>query len=93
MKKVKNVYKSKKLIRVFLEYNERSRTIHAIKITGDFFIYPEESIEKLEGSLVGSKLERDIIRQRIDVALKNSEVFGFDNESITEAILGCVNDR
>jgi len=93
MKKVKNVYKSKKLIRVFLEYNEYNKTIHTIKITGDFFVYPEESIEKLEKILIGSKLEKDIIKQRIEVALKDSETFGFDSESMVEAILRCVNDR
>ena len=92
MKKVKNVFKSQKLIRVFLEYDEYSNTIHAIRITGDFFVYPEDSIEKLERSLIGSTLEKDVIKQRIEAALKDSEVFGFDHESMTEAILGCVNE-
>ncbi len=90
MKKAKNVYKSQKLIRVFLEYDECSNTIHAIMITGDFFVYPEDGIEKLERSLIGSKLDRDSIKQRIELALKDSEAFGFDHESMTEAILGCV---
>lgn len=92
MRKVKNIYKSQKLIRVFLEYDEHSKTIHAIRITGDFFVYPEDSIEKLERSLIGSMLEKDAIKKIIENVLKYSDVFGFDHESMVEAILGCVNN-
>jgi lipoate---protein ligase len=89
MKRAHNVYKSQKLIRVMLEYDETENTINSITIAGDFFVYPEEALETLEADLIGRKLERDTLKQEIDNCLKNSEVYGFDSTSLTEAILGC----
>jgi lipoate---protein ligase len=89
MKRGYNVYKSQKLIRVMLEYNETENTINWITIAGDFFLYPEEALETLEANLVGTKLERYTLNQEIDRYLRNSEVYGFDSTSLTEAILGC----
>ena len=89
MKRSHNVYKSQKLIRIILEYDERENTINSITISGDFFFYPEEALESLEAHLIGTKLERDTLKQDIDKYLKNSEVYGFDSISLTEAILGC----
>ena len=89
MKRTHNVYKSQKLIRVMLEYDETENAINSITITGDFFLYPEETLEILEANLIGAKLETDTLKQEIDNCLKNSEVYGFDSTSLTEAILGC----
>jgi hypothetical protein len=91
MRKANNIYKSKKLIKVSLEYDEHSKTIDSIAITGDFFIYPEESLEALEASLIGAKLEKDSIVQKVEKCMSGSEAFGFDPESMTEAILGCLS--
>jgi hypothetical protein len=89
MKRSHNVYKSQKLIRIALEYDESENTIYSITISGDFFLYPEEALEALEAHLIGTKLERDTLNQEIDMYLKNSEAYGFDSISLTEAILGC----
>ena len=89
MKRARNVYKSQKLIRIMLEYDEAENTINGITIAGDFFIYPEEALEILEAGLIGKKLDRETLKQEIDNCLKNSEVYGFDSTSLTEAILGC----
>jgi hypothetical protein len=89
MKRAHNVYKSQKLIRIMLEYDERENTINWISVAGDFFLYPEEALETLEAGLIGSKLERETLKQQIENCLKNSEVYGFDSTSLTEAILGC----
>jgi lipoate---protein ligase len=89
MKRVHNVYKSQKLIRIMLEYDEAENTINQITIAGDFFLYPEETLETLEASLIGIRLDRETLKQEIDNCLKNSEVYGFDSTSLTEAILGC----
>ena len=89
MKKAHNIYKSKTLIKVSLEYAEISNIINSITITGDFFLYPEESLDKLEASLIGTKLGKDAIKQKIEKCLNGSEAFGFDSESMTDAILGC----
>ncbi len=93
MKKVHNVYKSRKLIKVALEYDEFSNTIYSIKITGDFFLYPEESLDKLEANLINTKLEKNSIKQVIQKSLDGTETFGFDSETMTEAILGCLMQR
>lgn len=90
MKKVHNTYKSQKLIKVFLEYDEVNNIIHSITITGDFFLYPEESLDEIERNLIGTKLEKNSIKQQIQKSLNNSEAFGFDPESMTEAILQCL---
>ena len=89
MKRAHNVYKSQKLIRIMLEYDETENTINWITIAGDFFLYPEEALETLEAGLIGIRLDRETIKQAIDNCLKNSEVYGFDSTSLTEAILGC----
>jgi lipoate-protein ligase A len=84
-----NLYKSQKLIRINLEYDEKENTINQIRISGDFFLYPEEALETLEEDLVGRKLEREILKQEIEKSLERTEVYGFDCTSLTEAILGC----
>jgi lipoate-protein ligase A len=89
MKRAHNIYKTQKLIRVMLEYDETENTINRIIITGDFFLYPEEALETLETGLIGTRLERKTLKQVIDNCLDNTEVYGFDSTSLTEAILGC----
>ena len=89
MKRAHNVYKSQKLIRIMLEYEEIENTINWITIAGDFFLYPEEALEILEAALIGTRLDRESLKQEIDNFLKNYEAYGFDSTSLTEAILGC----
>ncbi|HYJ00733.1 MAG: lipoate--protein ligase family protein [Nitrosopumilales archaeon] len=93
MKKVHNIYKSKKLVKISLEYDEDSKIINSITITGDFFLYPEETLDELEVNLIGTKLGKDEIKQKIEKCLNGSEAFGFDSESLTDAILGCLKEN
>ena len=93
MKKTHNIYKSKKLIKISLEYDEDSKIINSITITGDFFLYPEETLDELEVNLIGTKLGKDEIKQKIEKCLNGSEAFGFDSESLTNAILGCLKEE
>ena len=93
MRKVHNIYKSKKLIKVSLEYDEYSKIINSITITGDFFLYPEETLDTLVFNLIGTKLEKDSIKQKVEKCLSGSEAFGFDSESMTDAILGCLKSK
>jgi hypothetical protein len=93
MRKARNIYKSKKLIKVSLEYDEHTKIINSITISGDFFIYPEENLDALEVSLIGTRLEKDCIEQKVEKCLSNSEAFGFDLESMTSAILGCLKSK
>ncbi|HEY3526633.1 MAG TPA: lipoate protein ligase C-terminal domain-containing protein [Nitrososphaeraceae archaeon] len=93
MKKAHNIYKSKKLIKISLEYDEDSKIINSITITGDFFLYPEETLDELEVNLIGTKLGKDEIKQKIEKCLNGSEAFGFDSQSLTDAILGCLKEE
>ena len=79
-----------------LEYKDQEdskKIINSIKITGDFFLYPEESLEDLEAQLKGTLLDRYKLKEKIDKCLENSEAFGFDTESMVAAILGCVDGQ
>lgn len=90
MIKAHNIYKSKKLIKISLEYTD-SKIISSIRITGDFFLYPEETLDQIEASLIGTKIDRNSIKETIEKCLSQSEAFGFDSESLTDAIIGCLN--
>jgi lipoate---protein ligase len=90
-RKAHNIHKSKKLIKISLEYDERAKTISSIAITGDFFVYPEEKLDELELNLIGTELHRDAIMNKIEKCLVGSETFGFDSQSMTDAILGCLD--
>jgi lipoate---protein ligase len=90
MIKAHNIYKSKKLIKISLEYSG-SKIISSIRITGDFFLYPEQTLDQIEVSLIGTKMDRNSIKKTIEKCLSHSEAFGFDSESLTDAIIGCLN--
>jgi lipoate---protein ligase len=93
IKTAHNLYKTKKLIKILLEYEEdkeNNRIINSVRITGDFFLYPEESLDDLEMQLIGTPLVKDELKRRIDKCLSISEAFGFDSESLSNAILGCL---
>lgn len=79
--------KLEKLVRIRLDYSSQSNTIISIKITGDFFMHPEDALESLEAGLQGAKLNRGILQQRISSALDGAQCFGFDEESLAGAIL------
>ena len=89
MIKAHNIYKSKKLIKISLEYTD-SKIISSIRITGDFFLYPEETLDQIETRLIGTKIDRKSIKDAIENCLSHSEAFGFDSESLTDAIIGCL---
>ena len=96
LKTARNIYKTQKLIKILLKYNDQEdskKIINSIKITGDFFLYPEESLEDLEAQLKGTLLDKYKLKEKIDKCLENSEAFGFDTESMVAAILGCVDGQ
>src|SRR6476619_6081602 len=93
MIKAHNLYKSKKLIKISLEYTDNKKIISSIRITGDFFLYPEETLDQIEASLIGKKMDRNSIKETIEKCLSYSEAFGFDSESLTAAIVGCLQNN
>ncbi|MEM4389099.1 MAG: lipoate protein ligase C-terminal domain-containing protein [Candidatus Micrarchaeia archaeon] len=86
MKMGKAVFKAGKLLKVFVEFDE---LIHRIKITGDFFFYPEEAIAELERALEGTPVNEEEIRRRVEAFLQRPgiEAYGFDAAQLTQAIM------
>lgn len=76
-----------KLLKIFLE--DREGKIADIKITGDFFTYPEEHIELLEQTLIGASLQLTALTFRIHEFFMNypTELYGLDEESLVNTIL------
>ena len=91
--KKKSVYKipNGKLLKICLNYNEKTNKIIDLNITGDFFAYPEESIELIENELKNTIIENDILYNKIDRIIKKNMIqfIGLDSEGITKAILMC----
>ena len=89
----KSVYKvpNGKLLKIFLEFNEKNNSIENINITGDFFAYPEEAIETMENELKNMILEREHLLKKIQSIIKehNIEFIGLHAEGLTDGILMC----
>ena len=94
--KAKSVYKipNGKLIKIDLDYNRKTNKINKLNITGDFFAYPEESIEYIENDLKDTYLDKDILFEKIESIIKNNsiEFIGLNCKGITDAIMMCLND-
>ncbi|BDR90987.1 lipoate protein ligase C-terminal domain-containing protein [Vulcanisaeta souniana] len=84
-----NEYKAKKgLIRVRLRLSDDGR-ITWIRITGDFFMYPEEALLMLEKSLTGVKFSRgDVSRVIHEFFSSGVKVPFVTEEDFVEAIMG-----
>lgn len=63
---------------------EASRIIEA-RITGDFFLYPEDALWKLEESLRGAAVAE--VADRVRDALKEARLVGSTAEDFIEAIM------
>lgn len=74
-----------KLVRVDLTL--RDWRIVKIKITGDFFLHPEEKIEELESSLLDTNVkDMHDIQNRVQATLKDCQYYGFELEQFVELI-------
>lgn len=95
--KANNVLKvpSGKLIKVELDFDPDNKIINSVKITGDFFLHPEETLEELEAMLKNAKLHRATLYRIIGEFLHSNkvELFGFTPDYLVDAILGCIGRR
>lgn len=75
-----------KLLKLF--FTVENNLISQITISGDFFLYPEESITFLEQALLNQPLDEKILKDRLDETLEKNkiELFGLDSASIVHAI-------
>lgn len=71
------------LIRVSVDADDR---INYIRVTGDFFIYPETSIEDLETALIGVSIEEDKLLKAVKDFYENIEAMDVSPEDMVEAI-------
>lgn len=85
----KSVYKipGGKLVKIELE--EKAGKIRKVKITGDFFMHPEEIIGELEKNLVHCPLMRGSLMKNMDDFWKKNHVdcFGINSSGLADAIL------
>lgn len=73
-----------KMLRI--EADITDSVINNIKITGDFFIHPEEVITEIENFLIGKKVEK--IEQGLSIFLdkKNIRIIGFTPKDLQYAL-------
>ncbi|MEX0657012.1 MAG: lipoate protein ligase C-terminal domain-containing protein [Nitrosopumilaceae archaeon] len=86
---VKRYFKFEKMVCVDLVFDKTTDTIQSIKITGDFFLHPEETIDLIESGIVGTKLEKDLIKKKLESLLSDCELYGFSIDSLSDAIIKC----
>ena len=75
-------FKAGKLIRIRAKF--RDDKIEDIRITGDFYIYPEDSIELLEEKLKGARIGD--VDKIINEVLEGAEYIGIDSRSLSMAV-------
>ncbi len=66
-----------------------SGQITEVKILGDFFLHPEETLLKIEDSLIGSRADKTSIENTISQALadSNATLIGATAADIAKTIL------
>ncbi|MFW9890439.1 MAG: lipoate protein ligase C-terminal domain-containing protein [Candidatus Thorarchaeota archaeon] len=76
-----------KLIKVKVVSKDDS--IQEITLLGDFFLYPEHVLEEIEESLLGVRLSKDAVTEKLKAVLdeNNATVIGADAEDFAEAII------
>lgn len=76
-----------KLIRAEVEFDE---AIRKLKITGDFFMHPEEAIEGIENSLIGMavSISKEELESEIKQFLEARQILliGFSPADLAEVI-------
>ena len=81
---------------VSIEVSAEDNVVSGVKITGDFFLHPEESISDLESSLVGVKIPFDWIdtEKKLLTAItdKRLELVGVKSGSIISVMQKAVSE-
>lgn len=69
---------------ISMHWTVEKNKITEIKISGDFFLYPEEILEQIEKELIESELNLEIITTKIQKIIKNNngEFFGISAKDI-----------
>ena len=75
---LKNSLKIKNGKFIKINYEINNNIMSKIKYTGDFFLYPEESLIDLERLLTGKKFEHHILKPIINNFFKDKMLIGVD---------------
>ncbi len=57
-----------------VELDLQDNKISTLKITGDFFVYPEEALEQFEEQLVGLPLDQEKLYHQISEIYSNKKI-------------------
>lgn len=76
---------------VEVDYDE---IIQRIRISGDFFAYPETCIDELEIALVGVERDANKVGERVTAFFNERDVvtYGIEVSDLIEAITRCLED-
>lgn len=89
----KAIYKvpNGKLLKISVE--DADGKISNLKITGDFFMYPEESLDGLEQALLSVSVDEKMLQEKIEdfMTKTNSTFFGLDAQSLAQTIISASN--
>ncbi|MFC1455078.1 lipoate protein ligase C-terminal domain-containing protein [Candidatus Undinarchaeota archaeon] len=92
---IKNDFKvaGGKLLRI--AGSEAANKISRIAITGDFFMFPETGIEKIEQGLFGCEIDKEVIVEKTAEILRDNDirVQGFTPEDLADAIIGGIQSE
>ena len=80
-----------KPLKISIEYDEKDNFIRDIRITGDFFAYPEETIELMDKKLRNTVIEQEQLLEKIRSIITEYHIqfIGVDAEGLTKGILMC----
>ncbi len=74
---------------VVADFEVRDDRLSNVRISGDFFLYPEESLDAINAALTGAPAaaSADELARRVSAALpRGAELLGFSPEAVAEAI-------
>ncbi|MFA5771876.1 MAG: lipoate protein ligase C-terminal domain-containing protein [Thermoplasmata archaeon] len=84
--------KDGKLLRCTLELD--GNTIVNVRITGDFFMHPEESIVEMENIIRGTELDKRILMEKITKFHNNGiRIIGAKIDDFVTLLMKCGNER
>lgn len=80
---------------IAVEFDASDGSLRNVVVTGDFFLYPEEALDRISGALEGvpaSLTERDYA-SRIGTALSGgAELLGSSPEALATAVIRALRD-
>jgi hypothetical protein len=71
-----------KLLRVSVDHE--GEMLRKVKLSGDFFMHPEDALESLEAKLTGVRLSQ--VRGIVESELSEVRMYGIDAKSIIRAL-------